>query len=107
MSVSGISVSGTCFNHESCLFIGCRVDFEKIIKESTEDSSIYFVGRPSLADNIAKLCTKYNQTLIKDSTNSQRGSSDKGLMINYMKYTLYTTIATILFGIVLSIYLRL
>ncbi|XP_066910553.1 uncharacterized protein [Clytia hemisphaerica] len=88
------------------LLKGQRTDFEKVIKNSAKDSSIYFVGRPSLADQISSYCEKHNQTLIKDFTNSQRGTSDKLVMVHYLKYTFYVIVITIVFSIFLHIFLK-
>jgi len=88
------------------LLKGQRTDFEKVIKNSAKDSSIYFVGRPSLADQISIYCEKHNQTLIKDFTNSQRGTSDKLVMVHYLKYTFYVIVITIVFSMFLHIFLK-
>lgn len=89
------------------LFHGKRVDYEKVIKSIESKSTIYFVGRPSIADHIGKLCEKYNHQLIKDFSNSQRGSSDKQLMVKYLKYTLYVLFAVVASCILFSIYVRI
>lgn len=82
-----------------------RINFDKIISGLPRSTSVYFVGRPSLAEHIDKICEKHNISLVKDYTNSQRGMSDKSQMSFYLKTLLLVLSVTVGVCIALSIYL--
>ena len=89
------------------LLLLVRIDIEKIISSLQKSSSVNFVGRPSLADRITKVCAKYDITLSKDFTNSQRGQSDKKIRISYIKKTLSVIVLTLGACVLLSVYINI
>ncbi|XP_057311384.1 uncharacterized protein LOC130649170 [Hydractinia symbiolongicarpus] len=82
-----------------------RINFEKIISRLSRSTAVYFVGRPSLAEHVDRICEKHNITLVKHYTNSQRGMSDKLQMTFYLKRLLLVLSVTVGVSIALSIYI--
>ena len=68
-------------------------------------TTVYFVGNPSIATFIGGLCKKYHMPFIKDFTNTHGGSSDKSVMVSYLKKTLFAVILTLIAALLLSSYL--
>ena len=84
-----------------------RVNYERIIQRSSQSTSIYFTGRPSISDMVQSFADKYDKRLVKDYVNTQRGISDKMLIVKYLKYTFWVTLVTVFFCFALSIYLKI
>ena len=84
-----------------------RVNYERIIQRCSQSTSIYFTGRPSISDMVQGFADKYDKRLVKDYVNTQRGISDKMLIVKYLKYTFWVTLVTVFFCFALSIYLKI
>ena len=84
-----------------------RVNYERIIQRCSQSTSIYFTGRPSISDMVQGFADKYDKRLVKDYVNTQRGISDKMLIVKYLKYTFWVTLVTVFFCFALSIYLKM
>lgn len=82
------------------------MDFEQIVNKAAKDSFIYFVGRPSLADQLEKKCQRKSIKLFKDHVNSQRGKSDSDLLKKYIKWSVISCGASVLICMLLAVYLR-
>ena len=82
-----------------------RINFEQILMQSPKSTIVYFVGNPSIAKFIGGLCKQYDMPFIKDFTNRHGGSSDKSVMVCYLKKSLFAVIFTLVAFLLLSCYL--
>ena len=81
------------------------MNFDKILFNAGK-ATVYFVGNPTVAEHIDKVCEKYKLDFIRDYTNNQLPKSDKGVLVNYMRIVFKVLAYTVVFLMILNVYVK-
>lgn len=89
----------------SCNVFSGRINFDEILFNAGK-ASVYFVGNPTVAERIAKVCEKYKLDLIRDYTNNQLPDSDRKVVVKYLALSFKIVSYAVVFLMFLGIYLK-
>jgi len=83
-----------------------RISFDALFSRAPRQSTVYFVGNPSLTKHIEASCEKYKLPFIRDYTNGTFPKNDKNTMIRYFNGLVKSIMGAVIFLFILSIYVK-
>ena len=82
-----------------------RLNFDKVLKTADKRSFVSFVGRPSIADTIDKICQQRGLNLVKDNTNGQRSNKDGQVLKKYLKISFWAVLLIVVASLIAHLFI--